>query len=409
VAENIAVNEMLESGREWLSYRAMRHTAEAALAEIEEELDLSARVEDLSMAKRQMVAISRTLTQNAKLIIMDEATSALTRDEVDHLFRVILRLKSKGISVLFVSHKLTEVFEVSESVTILRDGRKVGDFRTDELDNDRLVFHMTGKEFTYSPYRFTPPEPAAPLLEVRGLTRQGQYQDITFSLHAGEILGITGLIGAGRSELALTLFGLNAADAGAILVDGAPVAIRTPEDAIRHGIALLPEDRITQGLYLGESIRDNIIVTILDRLLNRIGLLDPGKRRAEGASWVDLLQIKTPSAAAEVRTLSGGNQQRVVIAKWLATRPRIFILDGPTVGIDIGSRHNIHAIIRDLARQGMAIILISDEIPELLGNCNRLLVMGGGRITGRIDDCTAATEAEVGRLMDQRGHLAEGA
>jgi simple sugar transport system ATP-binding protein len=409
VAENIAVNEMLESGRQWVSHRSMRRTAEAALAEIEEELDLSARVEDLSMAKRQLVAISRTLTQNARLIIMDEATSALTRDEVDHLFRVIMRLKSKGISVLFVSHKLTEVFEVSESVTIIRDGRKVGDFRTDELDNDRLVFHMTGKAFSYSPYQFTPAETAAPLLEVRGLCRQGQFQDIDFSLRAGEILGITGLIGAGRSELALSLFGLNAADAGEIRIDGAPVAIGSPRDAIRHGIALLPEDRLTQGLYLSESIRNNIVVTILDRLVNRLGLLDPAKRHAEGASWVKLLQIKTPSAAAEVRTLSGGNQQRVVIAKWLATHPRIFILDGPTVGIDIGSRHNIHAVIRDLARQGMAIILISDEIPELLGNCNRLLVMGGGRITGRIDDCTTTTEAAVGKLMDHRGHLAEGA
>lgn len=415
VAENIAVNQMVESGREYVSQKGMRRTAAAALAEIGEELDLSAQVEDLSMARRQLVAISRTLTQNVKLIIMDEATSALTRDEVDHLFRVILRLKAKGISVLFVSHKLTEVFEVSESVTILRDGRKVGDFGIDELDNDRLVYHMTGKAFVNTPYAFQAPTEGAPLLEVQGLCRQGQFQDIDFTLRGGEILGITGLIGAGRTELALALFGLNPADAGQIRMDGERVAIRTPEDAIRHGIALLPEDRLSEGLYLTESIRDNIVVTVLDRLLGRFGLLDPGKFQAEGEAWVDLLQIKTPSAAAEARTLSGGNQQRVVLAKWLATHPRVFILDGPTVGIDIGSRHNIHAVIRDLARKGMAIILISDELPELLGNCNRLLVMAGGRITARIDACAGASEAEVGRLVDRQdradrnGILAEGA
>ena len=407
VAENIAVNEMLESGREYVSYPRMRRKAESALAEISEDLDLSERVENLPMARRQLVAICRALTQNARLIIMDEATSALTRDEVDHLFRVIMRLKEKGISVLFVSHKLTEVFEISESVTILRDGRKVGDFRTDELDNHRLVYLMTGKEFESYPYVFKAPVAKAPLLAVHGLSRKGQFEGIDFELRSGEILGITGLIGAGRTELAQALFGLNAADSGEIYIDGERVAIRNPQDAIRNGIALLPEDRLTQGLYLSESIRDNIVVTVLDRLVGKLGLLDAAKREKEGDSWIDLLKIKTSSARAGVRTLSGGNQQRVVLAKWLATAPRIFILDGPTVGIDIGSKHNIHAIIRDLAGKGMAIILISDEVPEVLANCNRLLVMAEGRIAARIDDATKTSEAEVLKIIDRRGASGE--
>ena len=409
VAENIAVNQLLEARREFVTFRDMRRKAEAALAEIGEDLPLAARVEDLSMAKRQLVAISRSLTQNARLIIMDEATSALTRDEVDHLFRVIMRLKEKGISVLFVSHKLTEAFEVSESVTILRDGRKVGDFRTAELTNERLVFHMTGKEFESRPYAFEAPAEGPPLLEVANLSRRGRFQEISFALRAGEILGITGLIGAGRSELALALFGLEPADSGEIRIDGRAVSVRRPEDAIRHGIALLPEERLSQGLFLPEAIRDNIVVTVLDRLLGRAGLLDPRKVAAEGTSWLDRLQIKAPSDLAQARTLSGGNQQRVVIAKWLATQPRIFILDGPTVGIDIGSKHNIHAIIRELAGQGMGIIVISDEIPELLGNCNRILVMGEGRITGRIARAAEATEDQVRAIIDRRGAAVEGA
>jgi simple sugar transport system ATP-binding protein len=409
VAENIAINQLLEARSRFVAFRDMRRKAEAALAEIGEDLPLAARVEDLSMAKRQLVAISRSLTQNARLIIMDEATSALTRDEVDHLFRVIMRLRDKGISVLFVSHKLTEVFEVSESVTILRDGRKVGDFLTRELNNDRLVFHMTGREFESRPYRFEAAAEGAPLLEVTGLSRRGRFQDVGFSLRSGEILGITGLIGAGRSELALALFGLEPADSGEIRIDGRAVAIRRPEDAIRLGIALLPEDRLSQGLFLPETIRDNIVVTVLDRLLGRAGLLDRRKLASEGVSWVDRLKIKTPSPLAQARTLSGGNQQRVVLAKWLATRPRIFILDGPTVGIDIGSKHNIHAIIRDLAGQGMGIIVISDEIPELMDNCNRILVMAEGRIIGRIPNVAAATEDEVRVLIDRRAAAVEGA
>jgi simple sugar transport system ATP-binding protein len=409
VAENIAVNDMLESGRKYVSFKRMKTKAEAALAEINENLNLNDRVEDLSMAQRQLVAISRALTQNARLIIMDEATSALTRGEVDHLFNVIMRLKAKGISVLFVSHKLTEVFEISETVTILRDGRKVGDFFTKELDDKRLVYLMTGKEFEDVPYVFEPPVDRPPALEVKSLTKRGQFENIDFELYPGEILGITGLIGAGRTELALALFGLNKADSGEVFVDGKRAEMTSPLDAIAHGIALLPEDRLTQGLFLSENIRDNIIVTVLDRLVGAFGLIVGGKKDKEGESWVDLLKIKTPSVLAGVRTLSGGNQQRVVLAKWLATEPRIFILDGPTVGIDIGSKHNIHGIIRDLAQKGMAIILISDEVPEILANCNRVLVMAGGRISGRIDDASSCTEAEVGQYMDRLGTRGESA
>jgi len=396
VAENISINQMLESNQQTVSWKTIQESAQKALDEIGEEIDLNERVENLSMAKKQIIAISRALTQNAKLIIMDEATSAITKEEVDHLFSIIMKLKERGISILFVSHKLSEVFEISENITILKDGRQIGVYPTAELDNDKLVYLMTGRELEYSPYIYNKEmKNEAPLLSVEGLNKERQFHNINFNLQRGEILGITGLIGSGRTEVVQALFGLNRPDSGIIRMNGEELKINKPEDAIKNGIALLPEERHGQGLFEEQSIGDNIVITVLKNLLVKLGLLSPVKRKAEGDNWIKKLAIKTPNGNNPVNSLSGGNQQRVVFAKWLATEPDVFILDGPTIGIDIGSKHTIHEIIRDLAEKGMGIIMISDEIQEILDNCNRVLLMSNGRIIKEVEDSTTTTAEEL--------------
>jgi simple sugar transport system ATP-binding protein len=267
---------------------------------------------------------------------------------------------------------------------------------------------MTGQRIEYTPYKAAEKKGAAPLLEVRGLTRKGHFQEISFSLWPGEILGLTGLLGSGRTELALALFGLNPPDAGQIILNGAALRVRSPEDALGHGIAYLPEDRLTQGLFISQSIGDNIIITVLKKLLGALGLIDPLRRRKSENGWLEELAIKAPSARVRAWSLSGGNQQRVVLAKWLATDPKVFILDGPTIGIDIASKRNIHQIIRALAERGMAIIMISDEIPEILHTCNRVLVMREGRLERELADVPAVSEAELltaigGKLANKTG------
>ena len=393
VAENISLNQLIEQGNNFISNKQIIKTAEKALQEIDEHCDLFEKVENLSMSKRQIVAISRALTQNARLIIMDEPTSAITKAEVDQLFAVIMRLKDKGIATLFVSHKLGEVFEIAENVTIIRDGQKIGDYPAHELDDEKLSFLMTGQKIESTRYQRNPDRySSANLLELKNLSRQGHYRNVNLSLKCGDILGITGLIGSGRTELALSLFGLNRPDAGQIILEGRPVEIKSAEDAMQLGVGYLPEDRLVQGLYVDKSIGSNIIVTVVEKLLNRLKLISGAKRKNVEDKWIEDLKIKTPSAQMPASSLSGGNQQRVVLAKWLATDLKLFILDGPTIGIDIASKHNIHDIIRDFARQGVGIILISDEIPEVLQHCNRVLVMRGGEIAAEIEDIPNVSE-----------------
>ncbi|MDR0448743.1 MAG: sugar ABC transporter ATP-binding protein [Treponema sp.] len=403
VAENIAMNQMLVSNNRVINWKHMHQDARKALEEIGEDIDLYEKVENLSIARRQIVAICRALTQNARLIIMDEATSAITKDEVEHLFEVIAKLQKKGIAILFVSHKLNEVFQIAERVTIIKDAKKVGVYPASELNNDKMVFLMTGQNFKAEPYRYN--GTSEPVLSVHDLNKTGQFSGISFDLKKGEILGITGLLGSGRTEIALSLFGLNRLDSGEIRVNGKPLDIRSPRDAIAAGIAYLPEDRLTQGLFAAHTVGNNIIITVLNELLNRFKILVRSRQEDEKKSWIKKLNIKTPGHHSSASSLSGGNQQRVVIAKWLATKPAVFILDGPTIGIDIGSKHNIHEIIRDLARNGMSIIMISDEIPEILDNCNRVLVMAEGRIIKEIKDSTKVNEEELLDIVSSRNFV----
>jgi len=406
VAENISLNQMVEERKKIITWSEMEQIAQRELDRIGVRLKVDDLVEDLSMASRQIVAIVRALTQDARLIIMDEPTTALTKGEIDSLFSLILDLKNHGISTLFVSHKLSEVLEISEKVAVLRDGMMVGDFVTSELDTNKLVFHMTGKEIVHSTFQYGGKKSGeTPLLELMNLTKKPNYTNINLSLFRGEILGITGLLGSGRTELALSLFGLNRPQSGQIKINGRSHRIRTPNDAIRAGISYLPEDRHSQGLFLQQSIGTNLIVTILKRLLNKLGMVSEKKKLKAMTRYVKDLRIKTTTLEAPAESLSGGNQQRVVLGKWLATDPKIFILDGPTVGIDIASKSEIHHLIKNLAKEGMGIIVISDEINEVFRNCNRILVMKNGKIAAEVDPLQT-TEKELIELVEKKNGVA---
>jgi simple sugar transport system ATP-binding protein len=394
VAENISLNQRIEKREKFVNWREVNEIAERELKSIGKSIDPDALVEELSVADKQIVAICRALTSGAKLIIMDEPTTALTKNEVDNLFSIINDLKKSNISVIFVSHKLSEVFKISEKVTVLRDGKKVGDFASNELDNEKLVFYMTGKKIVQTAFECsTEVEKSLPLMEVKNLSKKSNFKDISFKLYKGEILGITGLLGSGRTELATAIFGLNNPDSGEILIDGKIEKINSAWQAIDLGICYLSEDRLGKGLFIEKEIGENLEVTLIKDFIGKLGLIQKNKLKKKIGELAKELNIKTPSLDLTISSLSGGNQQKVVVAKWIAANPKIFILDGPTVGIDVGSKSDIHNIIRGLAEKGIGIIIISDEIPEIMHNTNRILVMQRGRIIKEIaTDCTNEEE-----------------
>lgn len=384
VMENLAFNTELAAGHKLVNKKRMRQIAKEALSKINFNVELDRLVGTLTVAEKQMVAICRALMFDAKLIIMDEPTTALTKKEVTALFEIILKLKAQGIAILFVSHKLNEVFEISERFTIFRSGKLIFTGETKELDDAMFSYYMTGRKFENK--KFVPTyQDAQIVLSAEDLSLRGSFENVSFKLQRGEILGITGLLDSGRTELALTLFGLRKATGGKIIKDGKEITLASPRDAIANGIGFVPEDRLSEGLFLPQSIADNIIISEIDRLSSKGGVLDRKKCNAEIKNWVEALSIKTPDPQNACTTLSGGNQQRIVLAKWLACKPDILVLNGPTVGVDIGSKHDIHSILQDLANEGMAIIIISDDLPEVLENCSNLLVMKGGRIVAELD------------------------
>ena len=381
VIENIAFNSELAAKRKAVSWKRFRKIAEEAVKKIDFKIDFNAKVGELSVADKQLVAICRALINNAKLIIMDEPTTALTKNEVNNLFGIIKELQKQGIATLFVSHKLDEVFEISERFTILRNGEMVKTGTTSELDNDKFTYYMTGRQFDKKHFAADIKE-KQPVLELKNLTLKNGFTDISFSLYRGEILGITGLLGSGRTELALSLFGIRKATSGDILINGNKVKINRVSDAIKAKIGYVPEDRLTEGLFLQQSIGNNVVISKLKKLSSRLGVINRKTRNEEVKKWVDKLSIATPNPDNNANTLSGGNQQRIVLAKSLALDLDVLILNGPTVGVDIGSKHDIHEILHQLAKEGLAIIIISDDLREVVTNCSRLLIMRGGRIVG---------------------------
>ena len=383
VAENIALNFELYNKKRLVNWKNVYEIAQKSLEHIGITIPLDVEVGTLSVADKQLIAIARSILYNSKLIIMDEPTSALTRREVDKLFKVIRQLQGEGISVLFVSHKLDEVFEIAERFTIFRNGKLIVTDDAKNVDNDKFVYYMTGRKIIEDYFIPRHVDTTKSLFKVENLCLKNGFKDINFEIHPGEILGITGLLGSGRTELAKALFGLYAADGGNIYVDGKKAEIRTPMDALKLNIAYVPEDRLTEGLFLTQSIENNMMIAHIDGLKKKNGVIDLEKGRVDSEKWVENLEIKLNQLKDGIQTLSGGNQQKVVLGKWLETMPKGLILNGPTVGVDIGAKFDIHTYLRELAgKNNMAIILISDDISEILMNCNRILIIKSGRIIG---------------------------
>jgi len=379
VGENIFMNYYAKGGIQWVDWKNIKNVARETIKKVKVNLDFNETVGLLSIADRQLVAICRAIATNAQLIIMDEPTSSLARHEIDALFSVIQQLRSAGITVLFVSHKLDEVMEISGRVTVLRDGSKVGLFKRNEIDDKKLSYLMTGKEFVQEKL-LEEIENWKALLEVKNLSKKNEYKGINFKLHQGEILGIVGMIGSGRTELAFSLFGMNPPNHGQILLEGKQVHFKSNESAIEAGIGYVPEDRIDQGLIMEQTIKNNATVTIFEKLLNHLKMIDQKKQQSTAQHWINTLSIRTSNIENPVKTLSGGNQQKIVLSKWLATNPKILILDSPTVGVDIAAKNSLYQIMRELSQRNIGIILISDEVPEILYNCHHILLMRKGRI-----------------------------
>jgi simple sugar transport system ATP-binding protein len=385
VGENISITAQVAQRSKLFSARKARSAAAKIVSDLSLNLDLDELVENLSVADKQLTAICRALVNDARIIIMDEPTTALTHTEVKYLFDVVNQLRDRGVALLFVSHKLEEALEVSQDVTILRSGVHIVSGPAEDFDRQSLTKHITGRDVREVRELSTPSESAHPLLSVKNLTLPGAFTGITFDLQPGEILGITGLLGSGRTEIAEALFGVKPARSGTIEVEGKAVKIRSIRDALKAGIGYLPEDRLTQGLFMEKSVAENIIASSLDSHRSSLRVLDSKRVDATVVGIFERLKIKAANVGALVRTLSGGNGQRVVLGKLLATQPRVLILNGPTVGVDIGSKEQILDILRVEAGQGMGIVVISDDAPELVSVCNRVLVIRQGMIAEELE------------------------
>lgn len=383
VIENLAFNQVLANKKKFVNRKEFRRIAEEAVAKINFNVDLDALVETLPVADKQLIAISRALLDNAKLIIMDEPTTALTKKEVRRLFDIIEKLKASGVTILFVSHKLDEVFEISDSITILRSGENVISCPVSEMNEEKFTYYMTGRHFEDNKKEKEERKIGKTVLEAKNLSAPG-FENVSFELHEGEILGITGQLGSGRTELSLALSGMLKPTAGTIELEGEEVHFASVTQAQKKGISLVPEDRLTEGLFLPQSIMENITVTRLDDISVKGGFINHHKIEEESAQWVKDIGVVTADHKNPVSTLSGGNQQKVVLARALSTSPKVLILNGPTVGVDIGAKYDIHNLLKKLAVQGMAILVVSDDTAEVIDTCDRAIIMQGGRITGSL-------------------------
>jgi ribose transport system ATP-binding protein len=379
----------------FINFKRLYADAQAVMDSLGVPVDVRTEVSRLSMAQQQMVEIAKATSRNSIIIAMDEPSATLTDHELRNLFELIRTLRSKGVGIIYISHRMEEIFDICDRVTVFRDGRFVGTKQIEETGRDEIIRMMVGRELKESiPKRPSPR--GEPLLEVRGLTRKGVFEDISFTAYRGEVLGIGGLVGAGRTEVARAIFGADPVDAGRMLVNGKEVRPRSPREAIALGIGLVPEDRKSLGLILNMVVRENTTLANLD-LLTMLGFVSGRREREVAEKYTRDLRIRTPSIEQEVRNLSGGNQQKVVLAKWLFTQSQLLIFDEPTRGIDVGSKVEIYELMNELAASGAAMIMISSELPELLGMSDRILVMHEGRLAGELSR-EAATQEKVMQL-----------
>jgi rhamnose transport system ATP-binding protein len=403
VAENIFMGHQPRTRAGMIDWKTMEQRARDILHELDaDDLDVTRIVRGLSVGNQQRIEIAKALSQNARILIMDEPTAALTQHDVDQLFEIVRRLRGRGVAVIYISHRLEEVFLLADRVTVLRDGQVVGNtLEVTKTNQPELIRMMVGRTLD----TLFPKEDARigePVLEVIDLNRGRTTRNVSFSLHRGEILGLAGLVGAGRSELAWVIFGITPAESGVIRVDGRQVVIRSPQDAMALGIAYVPEDRKNQGLLTPMTVRENTTLAVLRDLL-RGGFVDYRAENRVTKEYVDTLRIRTPSILQRVGNLSGGNQQKVVVAKWLARKPKVLILDEPTRGIDVGAKAEIHRLMSALAQQGIGILMISSELPEILGMSDRILVIRQGAVAEELDRAHATQEAIIGAAMGVEG------
>lgn len=405
VAENVFVGrELLKKGMEKLKIvdiARMREETGRYFREMNIDIDPRAKMRTLSVAEMQLVEIVKAISLNSKIIVMDEPTSAITEKEAAVLFTQIERLKKQGVAIIYISHKMDEIFRISDTITVLRDGQWIGTKPAKELDNDMLIKMMVGRELT-DIYPKDPVEIGDVILEVKNLSRGKKVQDASFSLRKGEVLGIAGLVGAGRSELVETIFGLYPKTGGQIFLHGKEVHIKNSADAIKNKMALITEDRKQTGLNLIVSVKENIASVSIGKLSTH-GIVNDKKINEVSEKYIKELKIKTPDGNAIVGNLSGGNQQKVVLAKWLLDEPDIIIFDEPTRGIDIGAKRDIYLLINNLAKEGKAVIVISSEMAEVMGICDRILVMAEGRINGEVQREEFSQEVIMGYASNITG------
>ncbi|MCI9184549.1 MAG: ATP-binding cassette domain-containing protein [Lachnospiraceae bacterium] len=393
VAQNIFLGKEVKAKIPgFISKHEMNRRAQELIDQLELNIDARSIVGKLTVSEQQMIEIIKAVEKNSWMIIMDEPTSSLTEREKEKLFGIIDKLKKKKVGIIYITHRMQEIFSISNCITILRDGTMVGHYPTEEMDENKVISRMVGRELN-NIFDRKPVPHGQVVLEVEGLTRKGVFHDISFQVRAGEVLGLSGLMGAGRTEIARCIFGLDRYDSGVVRVLGKQVAIRNVSDAVDAGIAYVPEDRKRDGFIPFMSIRENIALPSYEERLSRHGIVQDEAEKALSKEYVSALGIKTPTDEKNVVELSGGNQQKVILSKWLAKKPKLLILDEPTRGVDVGAKAEIHGIIGQIVREGVAVIMISSEMPELLGSADRILVLREGAVTGEFDREEATQEA----------------
>jgi rhamnose transport system ATP-binding protein len=402
VAENIFIGHR-DRGK-IVDRRRMEREAREVLARLDVRLDVGEPARGLTLAEQQTVEIAKAISLDVRVLIMDEPTASLSAHEVQRLFRIVHTLRQQGVAILFISHRMEEVFEIADRITILRDGRWISTTPRAELTPATAISRMVGREVREL-FRRERRQPGPLRLSVRGLHREGAFQDVSFDLRAGEVLGFAGLVGARRTDVGLALFGIAPADGGEIALDGTPVTVTSPRDAMALGIAYSTEDRRQLGLVMPLSIAANVSLPSLPRFLSPAGMVRRAEERATAEAFRQRLSIRAASVDTPAASLSGGNQQKVVISKWLETNPKVMILDEPTRGIDVGAKVEVHQLIDDLAARGMAIILISSDLPEVLAMSDRILVMREGRQMAIFDHHEASQERVLSAAMGQSGEI----
>lgn len=391
VLENLFLGIQPRTKRGFIDWKAMTSRAKEICQMMGVDLPLEMQVSSLSAAEQQLLQIARALLQQARVVIMDEPTSSLSQKEVNKLFEIVRRLRERGVALIYITHRLDEVFALADRVTVLRDGNFISSHPVSQVSPQQLVALMVGRVIS-DLYPRSSTKPGEVVLRVCGLASQGVFQDVTFEVRRGEIVSMAGLVGAGRSEVAQAIFGVQPAEVGSIELDGKPLVARNPWEAMEAGVFYIPEDRHRQGIFAPLTVRSNLTITILRRLA-RFGIVDREQDKRLAKQYIDQLRIRVSSPEQIIGSLSGGNQQKVVVARGLASQPRLLIMDEPTRGIDVGAKAEIHALMNDLAHQGIGILMISSEMPEVIGMSDRILVMRRGRLVGEVKRGEATQES----------------